>query len=266
MWDPSLEFPHSIREINDLPTWQKNAIYHTLIPQWFLERFNIGDDLTLDGRPIVKMRYPPGSRSMELSLYHHPDAQDPSMYVNMGDTFLGQLMVFLVIFSEPESDRFNIDVDEKGQNTNLGTTRRNIPEELRAMRAGLGPGQVRHGLRGFRQSMPVFEEFVRRMRHDMFMIEPLAYHTAIIFERYGFGYTHGKKDMLMIQQEFQPGGALYMKLTDDNPFRHSDAWKSVRGRSWAIHDGILGNPFTGFHMYKRVGHHAQINTFPDSIW
>ena len=73
-------------------------------------------------------------------------------------------------------------------------------------------------------------------------------------------------EMKEIHEEFQEGGDLIRKLADNNPFRSSDAWQSVRGRSWAIHDGILGHPFTGFQMYKRIGKDAGVNTFPDATW
>ena len=160
----------------------------------------------------------------------------------------------------------HIDRTEKGKATNLGTSARNIDEEIRAMEAGLAPGQIKHGLRGFRNSVPVFEKFVERMNHDLFLIEPLSYHNAIIFERYGFGYTVGKSEMESIHREFQPGGVLYQRLDNSSPFRNEDAWKSVRGRSWAIHDGILDHSFTGFHMYKRIYRDAGVNTYPDAVW
>ena len=104
------------------------------------------------------------------------------------------------------------------------------------------------------------------MGHDLFLIEPLAYHNAIVFERYGFNYIRGLKEMTKIHQGFQPGQHLYQRLNPDNPFRQPDAWKTVRGRSWAIHDGILGYPFSGFQMYKRIDIDAQVNTFPDAEW
>jgi hypothetical protein len=134
------------------------------------------------------------------------------------------------------------------------------------MQAGLAPGQVRAGLRAFRHSVPIFEDFVRNMGLELFLIEPLSYHNAIIFERYGFSYIRGYQEMVKINQEFQPDGTLYQKLNPTNPFRQIDAWKTIRGRSWAIHDGILGHPFTGFQMYKRVGIHAGVNTFSDAQW
>ena len=139
------------------------------------------------------------------------------------------------------------------------------PKKYGAMEAGLVPGQIRHGLRGFRNSIPFFERFVENMHHDLFLIEPLSYHNAIIFERYGFGYIAGRKEMEWIHKEFQPNGELYQKLDGSTPFRMPSAWKSIRGRSWAIHDGILGHPFTGFHMYKRIFREAGVNTFPDAI-
>ncbi len=260
-------WPNSIRGINDLPYEQKSAIYRTLIPDWVFSRFRIDPEtLTIDGVLAVKVRCPEGSRAMELSVYLAPDADDPCLYLNMADTFLGQLMVLLVVMSDPDSERYMIDRMPDGKPTNLGTSSRNIPEEIRAMKAGLAPGQIRPGLRGFRHSVPFFEQFIENMHHDLFLIEPLSYHNAIIFERYGFGYTVGRKEMERIHQEFMPGGLLYNRLDDSTPFRSPDAWRSVRGRSWSIHDGILGHSFTGFHMYKRIQHHAGVNTFPDSLW
>ena len=128
------------------------------------------------------------------------------------------------------------------------------------------PGQVRAGLRVFRQLVPIFEQFVANLGQELFFIEPLSYHNAIIFERYGFNYVRGYQEMMRIDREFCAGGELHAKLTADNPFRQPDAWESVRGRSWAIHDGILGHPYTGFQMYKRLGVHAGVQTFSGLRW
>jgi hypothetical protein len=38
--------------------------------------------------------------------------------------------------------------------------------------------------------------------------------------------------------------------------------KSVRGRSWAIHDGILERSWDGVRIYKVSGVDAGIDTFP----
>ena len=37
--------------------------------------------------------------------------------------------------------------------------------------------------------------------------------------------------------------------------------KTVKGRSWAIHDGILGEPWDDVHIYKTLGEDAGIKTF-----
>lgn len=261
------KLPSSIQAINNLPQDQKWRIYKQLIANWVFDRFDI-DPVTLlkDGEEVVKVRCPDASRAMELEIRHLPNAHDPVVYLNMVDTFTNQLMVLLVVINDPQAPRFNVDIDQYGNNTNFGTSSRNIPEELRAMQAGLAPGQIKRGLRSFKASVPVFEDFVSRMGHDIFFIEPLSYHNAIVFERYGFAYMYGKRDMEWINQAFQPDGELHKKLDDSNPFRHSSFWNRIAGRSWAIHDGILGYPFTGFQMYKRLGQHAGIQTFPHARW
>lgn len=259
------KFPSSIREINSLPDAEKWAIYESIIPPHVLEDFKI-DTNPLRTQPQIHYMCPKGSRAMELTVKRNAADRDPLMYFNMADTFNNQLLVLLVVLNDPDAERHNVDIDIQGNPTNFGTSSRNIPAELAALEAGLAPGQVRRGLRAFRRSVPVFETFIQNMGHDMFMIEPLAYHNAIIFERYGFNYMRGLKDMKLIHQAFLPDGEYHQRLSDENPFRKTSSWNSIKGRSWAIHDGILGHPFTGFQMYKRILHDAGIESFPDASW
>ena len=260
-------FPDSIRGINKLPEEEKLAIYSTLLPDWIFLDFGI--DLATheyEGHNVIQVVGHATSRAVEIIVRREAKDRDPLMYVNMADTFNNQLLVLLVVVNDPDSPRFDIDVDAHGNNTHFGTSGRNVPAELSAMTAGLAPGQIRRGLRAFKRSVPLFEQFVSRMGHEMFFIEPLAYHNAIIFEKYGFNYLRGLKVMQEIHRDFQPGGDLHRRLTPDNPFRQPDTWETIRKRSWAIHDGILGHPFTGFQMYKRIGKDAGVNTFPDARW
>lgn len=260
-------WPNTIREINDLSPENKEAIYRTLLPDWLFSQYGVDrETLTVDGHRVVQFRAPLGSRAVEISVKRCVDDRDSMLYLHMADTFNNQILVLLMVINNPDAPRFNIDVDESGNLTQYGTVGRNRPAELAAMKAGLAPGQIRAGLRQFRQVLPLFESFVQRMGHEMFLIEPLAYHNAIVFERYGFNYIRGLQEMKRINQEFQPEQSLYKKLTADNPFRSPDAWMTIRGRSWAIHDGILGHPFTGFQMYKILGKEAGINTFPNAQW
>jgi hypothetical protein len=257
----------SIREINDLPREEKRAIYQTLIPDWVYPMFEIDlDSESVPGSNQIRVRCPGGSSSAEISVYPSVDAGEPALYLHLGDTLNGQLAVLLVVVNDPSSPRFNTDVDEQGCSTFLGTRSRNVPEEIQAMNAGLVPGQVRRGLRVFRSAIPVFERFVSRVGHDLYFIEPLFYHNAIAFERYGFAYSQGFQKMCRIHQEFLPGGRLHASLNNSTPFRSPEAWQTISGRSWAIQDGILGEPFNGVHMYKRVGMSAGVQTFPDAKW
>jgi hypothetical protein len=258
----SLRWPQSIRGINDLDRETKEAVYLSLIPPSLLEQL----DIAPHDRERLQIICPHDTRSVEVRLYHEPDAQDPVLYLHMVDTLNYQIAVLLLVINDPHAPRFNVDVDETGLPTRFGTLRRNIPEEIRAMEAGLSPGQVRHGLRVTSEALPIFERFVTRTGHDMVICEPLTYNNAIIFERYGLAYIQGRRRMEWINEVLGPGGAYHDRFDGSTPFRQPDAWKTIRGRSWAIHDGILGEPFGDIRMYKRVGHHAGISTFPGGVW
>jgi len=257
----------SIHQINNLPPPQKETIYRQLIPPEALTRFGIPLSLTdQEQRPLLTCVCEPGTCSVSLALRHRWDAQDPVLYLEVADTPHNQLEVLLFVVNDPDSERFNVDRMPDGRPTNFGIDCRNIAEEIRAMEAGLAPAQVRRGAGLTRRLIPRFEEFVARLGRDRFHIQPLAYHNAILFERCGFSYTIGRGKMEWIHQEFGPKGFLQSRLDGCTPFRQPGAETTVRGRSWAIHDGILGEPFAGVRMYKRVGIHAGVCTFPNAVW
>ena len=68
--------------------------------------------------------------------------------------------------------------------------------------------------------------------------------------------------MQEIDAGFAPGAELYRRLDGSTPFRRRGMEKSVLGRSWAIHDGILDEPWDGVRIYKTIGVHAGVDTFP----
>ena len=74
-----------------------------------------------------------------------------------------------------------------------------LEAERASLQAGLSPGQVRRGFRLARPATTAFEQFVSSLGHELYFIEPLYYHNAIIFERYGFTYQMGKRRMEQIQ-------------------------------------------------------------------
>jgi len=259
---------HSIHQINGLPDPAKARIYADLLPRELLLQFSIDPDTWCDARGncLITLNCPAATRLVELDVRPEPGFRDPLLYLELADTRLNQIEILLLVVNDPTSERFETDRDWQGERTKFGTFRRNIPEEVRAMHAGLAPGQVRRGLRLSRSLLPHFERFVARLGHDYYLMEPLAYHNAILFERLGFNYVQGLRKMAAIHTAFQPGGDLNAKLDGSTPFRPPDAWRTVRGRSWAIHDGILGEPFHGIRMYKRVGLQANIDTFPHGPW
>jgi len=155
------------------------------------------------------------------------------------DPFFRSVSLDYIVMNDPRSPRFNIDRDEEGRETLCGVLRRNIPEEIRAMRAGLAPGMVRKGLGLMQSFLRNLEGFTRLLGLSTITLEPLFYHTARLFEAYGFTYFKGLRLMAAIEEGFKPGGRLSRALDGSTPFRSPGMEKSVKGRSWAIHDGIL---------------------------
>ncbi len=255
---------YSLHQINELPVSLKEEVYRLLLPADLLQDFDIDPERLSDpqGNRLVTFTCPEGGHAVEVDVRHKPDFPDPLLYVELSDTRLNQIEVLLFVVNDPAAERFQTDRDWRGERTEFGTFRRNIPEEIRAMQAGLAPGQVRKGLGLSRTLVPLFEDFVMRLGHDYYVMEPLAYHNAILFERLGCNYVQGLRRMQWINLAFQPGGLLHGRLDGSSPFRQPEAWRTVRGRSWAIHDGILEEAWHSIKMYKRVGKQAGIATFP----
>jgi len=258
--------PSTIGGINRLPDNEKRALYTRYIPAELLRKFSIPPLSSASGHNLLQFRFASGSSDVEMRLYHQLDFPDPILYAHLTDTLNGQIHVLLYILNDPESPRFDVDRMPDGTPTKFGTSQRNIEAEKNALEAGLAPGQIRRGLRLLRQAIGSFEEFARSLGHDIYFIEPLYYHNAIIFERYGFGYQMGKRLMDSIHAGFQTGGDLFAQLDSSSLFRRPEAADRIRKRSWAIHDGILGEPFTNVTMYKRVGEQAGLNTAPNCDW
>jgi hypothetical protein len=256
--------PTTIGGINQLPEHAKRAIYARYIPKELIQKFNLPE--LIDNKDLLQFRFAEGSSDVEMNLYHQMGFQDPILYAHLADTLNGQIHVLLYILNDPEAPRFHVDKMPDGSPTRFGTFKRNLEAERAAMEYGLAPGQVRRGLRLLKPATTAFEEFISSLGHDMYYIEPLYYHNAVIFERHGFAYQMGKRKMEGIHTGFQEGGELHSRLDRSNPFQSSHAANSVRLRSWAIHDGILGEPFTNVTMYKRVGKSANISTTPDCEW
>ncbi len=259
--------PQSIAAVNQLTLAEKTSIYRRFIPEALHEDFGFSADFKdTTGRDLLRLVCDAGSTDVILDLRHEYGAEDPLLYAHLTDTITGQLHILLYIVNDPDSPRFDVDRMPDGTKTDFGILKRNLAAELAAMQFGLAPGQVRKGLRMLQHSIRAFEEFVASLGQSIYFVEPLYYHNAVIFERYGFAYQQGLQRMHKINEQFAKGGPLFAKLDDSTPFRMQGMEQTICGRSWAIHDGLLGEPFTYVTMYKHVQTAASINTFPNSRW
>jgi len=259
-------FPISLYQINRLPENTKRRVYRALIPPSLLARFEI-DPLTWKGpdrAECVSLRAEPGSGTVEIRARRSQADEDDFLLIELADNAYNSLDLGMLLLSDPDTPRFRTDVDEEGKPTQFGAARRNLAQEEQAMQAGLAPGQTRGSLGASQAVLQALDAFAMALGHRSYFLEPLTYASAWVFERRGFAYTRGHKLMDTIHQEFQPGGRLHAALDGSTPFRRPEVWCTVRGRAWAIHDGILetlGLRWDGLRMVKQVGRQAGVNTF-----
>jgi hypothetical protein len=259
---------HNIHAINQFDVEVKERIFSLLLPDRIFETFKIDRETFRNpqGERVIKTVAPRQAGFAIVEVREHPDDRDCIFFLEIADTPFFKVEITFLIINDPHSPRFDTDIDDAGRRTKFGTARRNRSEEIRAMQAGLAPGQVRSGLHMLKEFMPLVLQFISSMGQDMLVAEPLTYHDAIIFEKHGFNYIRGKKKMEMINRGFQPGGELVARLDGSNPFRQPGAEKTVRGRSWAIHDGILGEPWRDIEMYRPLNNPVQVCTFPAWVY
>jgi len=253
----------SLRGINELEKGEKDRIYTTIIPPRLFELLKISPTTLggADGRRRVTIIAPQGMGLARIEVKNHPDDPRTVFFLDIADTHYRQMDLSFCIISDPSAPRFAVDVDSSGKDNCFTTLGRNIPEEIRAMQAGLFPNQATRGLRMFGKFFALFERFVDSLAMDMIVAEPLTYDNAIRYEKYGFDYLNGRRLMEQIDREFAPGGSLTARLDGSTPFRRSGMETSVHGRSWAIHDGIMDMPWEDVSIYKLIGVDAGVNTF-----
>ncbi len=255
----------SLASINRLDEPEKEAIYAALLPPRLLSLLQLDPQTLLNpaGERLVRVIAPAGLGFARIEARSRPAERDTVFFAELSDTQYHQMELSFCIICDPAAPRFAVDVTEAGTVNWFTSQGRNIPEELRAMRAGLFPNQTRRGLRLFGEFFPRVECLTDRLGMEMIVAEPLTYDNAIRYERYGFDYLTGKRLMLEIDREFHPGGLLFNRLDGSTPFRMPGMERTVRGRSWAIHDGIMDEPWDDLRIYKMIGSNAGLNTFPD---
>lgn len=257
---------YSIAGINSQSEQEKRDIFIPLVPDEIFKRFSLPENLIdAQGNSLLEIKGKPGGQSLELFVFHQKGFPDPLMYCQLTDTLMGKIHVLMYVMNDPFSPRYDVDKLSDGTKTAFATRNRNLDAEQAAMQAGLLPGQIRKGLNILSEAVTSFEDFVQLLGHNLYFNEPLYYHNAIIFERYGFNYQRGKRKMEEIHTRFLEDDDLIAQL-GTTPFRCPEAQSSIFYRSWAIHDGILGERFDQVTMYKQVGKTSNINTAPGIHW
>lgn len=258
----------SIQDINGLAPELVQACYLQLVPRGLLDRLGI-DPVTLTGPAgdrLVKITSPADKPWGRVEVRASRDDRDPLLLIDVEMSPLAVPELAFVQITDPAGPRYAIDRDLDGLDTLYGTISRNVPEELRAMKDGLAPGQIRRGLRMLGSVLESMERFCRLIGKEIYLIEPLFYHSAILYERQGCGYLMGRETMEEIQAGFAPGGVLCDRLDDASAFRAPSAAQTVRGRSWALHDGVAEGAWGGVKMYRAAGRRLSVNTFPGSVY
>jgi len=215
--------------------------------------------------PAFLGRVDPRSGEAHLRAPARKRGRDYALSLDLADAGGGQIELSFLVVNDLLAPRFDIDVDERGRPTLLGTATRNLPEERRALEAGLGPSQVRRGLRLFAELLPRLEAFAHGLGYVAIRLDPLTYHNAVMYENHGFAYVTGRRRMRAIDAAFAPGGALHDACDGSTPFRRPELTRTARGRSWAIHDGVLtaldGDAALELTMVKVIGEDAGQQTF-----
>jgi hypothetical protein len=260
------ELPLMIFQVNSLPENTKRRIYRSLIPPSLLSIQGI-DPITWKSSAggSVSLKADPGTNLVRLSARKRPEDAEDYFCLELADNVNNGIDLNLILLNDPDSPYFGINYDDSGQPTMFGTLRRNLREEERAMLAGLAPGQSRSSLGASKTVFSHLDNFLSVLGHRAYFLEPLTYASAWIFERRGFAYVRGHKLMDDIHAHFQPGGILTRALDCSTPFRQPEQAQSVRGRAWAIQDGILdaiGERWDKLRMVKQIGRHTGVETTP----
>jgi hypothetical protein len=266
-----------IHRINQMPPGEKEGLYRLLIPPSLFSRFQVNPLTFTDyaGNRLVRFYCPDREETVMVEMKRRSDDPDPLYSIQVSDAVdFSQVNWDFLVVNDPDSERFDIDIDAQGRDTLWGRAARNLAAEERALAAGLAPGQIYRGLGLTREVIAGLETFAKFLNIKTISLEALFYHNAIVYERCGFSYFEGFRRMQRIHESFQTGGSLWKKLDASNPFRQSEFAQTVRGRSWAIHDGVmseidddlLDEGWASPRMYLMVGKARSVCTFPDAVY
>jgi len=265
-----------IQQINRLNQYQKEGLYRILIPPPLFHALGINPVTFHNNKGIKAVRFfCPEGDSTCLAEIKINEMEEPVYSTQVSDSIDPTVIEWdFLIINDPASKQFRTHIDKEGKDTLFGWASRNLEEERKALQAGYYPGQTRKGLGLSRKADKALECFCRVLDIKSIRMEALFYHNAITYERYGYAYFQGYKAMKRIHELFQPGNELFRKLDNSTPFRRPEFSNTVRGRSWAIHDGILEDVadeileggWISPIMYRMIEKPRPMITFPDPVY
>ena len=260
-----------LARLNQLPEAEKNWAYSLLIPPSLFSRYQLDPATGMNpaGEKCITIEAPADKPEASITLVSTTADKDPVFFTEVSDTRdLVQLSWDFVMINDPDAPRFYTDQTPSGGSRWLNWKTRNRTEELMALSSGLAPGQIRSGLGLTSEVNDCLDVFCDAVGFKSLTLEALFYHNAIYYERHGFRYFQGEPMMRWINQEFGEGGRIRERM-DGTAFRRRHFASVIRGRSWAIHDGILEDcchPDWDFweppRMYRMVGAKCRIETAP----
>lgn len=224
-----------------------------LLPDALLKLFGLDRPCATEPSSEGVFRYQldeshPGLR---LEVWPEPNGRDPCYVVEVRFNFLGIPELTWLAANDLRAPRFEVDaLGRLPLEPSSGL--RNITEEIRAMEAGLAPNQVRAGLHLLRHSFKAVDLYCAAVGVNMATIFAMAYHNAVEYQRCGFSLRSGEELMAEIEEGFSPGGRLTRLLDDSTPFRKPEMAETLLGRSWAIHDGIMGSEWYAPELLRIV--------------
>jgi hypothetical protein len=265
-----------IQKINRLNQYQKDGLYRILIPPSLFHMLEINPVTFHNNKGIKAVRFfCPQGDSTCLAEIKTEDMEEPVYSIQISDAIDPTVIEWdFLIINDPGSVQFRTHIDKEGKDTLFGWASRNLEEEGKALQAGYYPGQTRKGLGLSRNADQALEFFCRMLDIKSIRMEALFYHNAITYERYGYAYFQGYKMMKRIHELFQPGNELFRRLDNSTPFRRPEFARTIRGRSWAIHDGILDDVpddileegWVSPIMYRMIEKPRPMITFPDPVY
>ncbi|MBI5015964.1 MAG: hypothetical protein HZB55_10790 [Deltaproteobacteria bacterium] len=257
-----------MRDLLSRPEAERTLYLDFLVPEELRVHYGLPSrgPWEADATSVFRWISLPEPRTLRIEVWPDPVAEDPALVVELTDTYLGHLEAAWLVLNDLSAPRFNLDRDDRSEPIALGSSVRNLREELRALAAGLAPNQVRAGLRMFRPLIGRIEGLAATLGVDTLYVSPLAYHNAVKYEHYGFTYASGQEELEWLHHEFGRGGVLRRRMDGSRPFRMPWMAESIRGRSWAVHDEILGRRWMAPQMYKFVGRSFSTRTCPGLRW